>query len=56
MNLYKYWSNKTKWHESCLAEIVAATILEADKMFEETTKLNAVKTTWISVQSSPIES
>jgi len=40
MKTFTYYSNKESWHGEKLAEIVAADILAADKIFQEQTKIN----------------
>lgn len=47
--IYTYWSNKTKRHEEKLAEIVASSLTEADKIFMKQTGINPEKTTNVSV-------
>lgn len=45
---FKYWNNKAGWHSELMAEIQAADIVAADKIFETQHSLVIIKTHWIS--------
>lgn len=53
-----YWSNKTKYHEQILGEIIGShkmLLTESDQKFELMTGLNPIKNPWISCQIVPLD-